>query len=58
MIVGSVYGWPAVADAPMDWAEFQMARQLLAEERVGRHVRAAGYAEDDEFTAAKRLLRG
>lgn len=40
----------------MDWTEFQLARQLLAEERVGRNVRAAGEDEDDAFAAARAAL--
>ena len=40
----------------MDWAEFSAARQLLAEERVGRNVRAADTAEDEAFEAARAAL--
>ena len=36
----------------MDWSEFQLARQLLLEERVGRPLRAERSAEDAEYDAA------
>lgn len=40
----------------MDWAEFGMARQLLAEEALGRFVREAASLEDAEFSAAKSAM--
>jgi len=42
----------------MDWPTFQLARQLLGEERVGRRLRAPMDAEDAAFEAAKEALRG
>ena len=56
MIVGYHFGWAAVADRPMDWEEFQMARQVLAEERVGTRVRSAQAEEDAEFAAVRDAL--
>lgn len=40
----------------MDWAEFQMARQLLAEETLGRVVREVASLEDAEFAASKSAM--
>ncbi len=54
--MASRYGWSAVSDEPMDWTEFSIARQLLAEERVGTRVREAEAAEDAAFAAAKAAL--
>lgn len=42
----------------MNWAEFAIARQLLAEETIGRAVRRAEAAEDEEFAMARRMLGG
>lgn len=56
MIVGRYFGWSAVSREPMNWTEYHLARQLLAEDTVGRHARAAEGAEDAEFAAAKALL--
>ena len=42
----------------MTWQEFAAARQLLAEETVGRVLRQAEAAEDAEFNASMRALRG
>ena len=56
--MASRFGWPAVSDRPMDWAEYQAALLLVAEERVGRASRQAGQAEDDEFAQAQRALSG
>lgn len=41
----------------MNWAEFQRARLLLAEERVGSRVRAHDRGELDQDAASKDLLR-
>lgn len=51
MIVASQFGWSAVSREPMDWTEYHLARQLMAEERVGKHQRAAVAQEDAEFSA-------
>ena len=51
MIVASQYGWSAVSREPMDWTEYHLARQLLAEERVGKYQRAAKAEEDADFSA-------
>jgi len=40
----------------MDWDEFQMARQLLLEERVGKHVREAKAQEDAEFLSTRSAI--
>jgi hypothetical protein len=40
----------------MDWIDYHLARQLLAEERVGKRVRQAESDEDAEFAATKALL--
>ncbi len=40
----------------MSWAEYQAARTLLAEERLGSRVRQAEAAEDVAFAAARTLL--
>ena len=56
MIVAAQFGWSAVSDQPMDWEQFQRARQLLAEERVGRHLRQAGAIEDNDFAASRAAL--
>ena len=56
MIVGYHYGWSAVSDRPMDWEQFQMARQILAEERVGTKLRSAQQDEDSEFAAVRDAL--
>ena len=42
----------------MNWAEFAVARQLLAEETVGRAVRRIEAAEDSEFDMALKALGG
>ena len=52
MIVGLEFGWSAVSREPMDWADFQLARQLLAEVQVGRKLRSAVAEEDDAFAAS------
>lgn len=41
----------------MNWSEFQKARLLMAEERVGTRVRNEQTAEVDSFEATKTLLR-
>lgn len=41
----------------MDWEEFCAARQVLAEERVGSHVRAAQDAETAQVEETKALIR-
>lgn len=41
----------------MSWPEYRAARQLLAEERLGKRVREVKAEEDDEFAAARRALR-
>jgi hypothetical protein len=41
----------------MDWDDFQLARQLLLEERVGVRVRGAVAEEDAEFAAAASAIR-
>jgi hypothetical protein len=56
VIVASQFGWSAVSDQPMTWDQFQRARQLLAEERVGKRLRQPAYAEDEDFAAAQALL--
>jgi hypothetical protein len=56
VIVASQFGWPAVSDRPMDWEQFNRARQLLAEERVGKRLRQVEAAEDDDFAAARAAL--
>ena len=59
MIVGSEFGWSAVSDEPMTWDDFQIARQLLAEQRVGRRIRQIEAEEDAAFDAVKaQLSRG
>jgi len=40
----------------MTWAEFATARQLIAEERVGRLLREVQAQEDAKFTAAKKAI--
>lgn len=40
----------------MTWAEFAGARQLLAEESVGRVLREVERLEDDVFARSKRNL--
>lgn len=42
----------------MTYEDFAYARQLLAEERLGRNVRQVQAQEDDDFTAAVRALGG
>lgn len=58
MIVGARFGWSAISDSPMDWEQFQRARQLLAEERVGRLIREAEATEDAAFAASREAMRG
>lgn len=41
----------------MNWVEFQLARQLLAEEKVGKRVRASQREELDEDERSNALLR-
>jgi len=40
----------------MDWVQFARARQLLAEETLGRNIREAAGLEDAEFNAAKSAM--
>lgn len=40
----------------MSWPDFLLARQLLAEERVGARVREASHEEDGDFAAAASIL--
>lgn len=40
----------------MTWREWQYARQLLAEESAGRHVRAAQAEEDEAFQRSQKAL--
>lgn len=40
----------------MDWHEFDIARRLLAEERVGTRVRQVEAEEDADFAAARQAL--
>ena len=40
----------------MTWAEYNAARQLIAEERVGTRAREAGRTEDAVFSAAAAAL--
>lgn len=42
----------------MTWAEFCGARQLLAEEMVGRVVREAQRVEDETDAHARKMLGG
>lgn len=42
----------------MNWQQFAAARQLLAEETVGRVLRQAEEAEDAAFNASIQALRG
>ena len=51
MIVASQFGWSAVSREPMDWTEYHLARQLLAEERVGKFQRAHKAEEDNAFSS-------
>lgn len=41
----------------MSWDEFQKARLVMAEERLGTRVRAGQSAEIDSFEQSKALLR-
>jgi hypothetical protein len=41
----------------MTWEEFAVARQLLAEETLGRAVRRVEAEEDAAFAAAARYLK-
>lgn len=56
MIVAAQFGWSSVSDVPMDWVQFQRARQLLAEERVGRRLRQVEAAEDQTFAASRAAM--
>lgn len=40
----------------MDWETFQMARQLLTEEVLGRRVRGAVAAETADFQASLQAM--
>ena len=40
----------------MSWRDFLLARQYLAEERVGRRIRQVEAEEDAAFEAAKAAL--
>jgi len=42
----------------MNWTEFATARQLLAEETLGRAIRRIEAAEDSEFADAVKALGG
>lgn len=39
----------------MTWPEYMAARQLLAEEQVGRHVRAEQAAEDAKVQSLRKV---
>lgn len=41
----------------MTWRQWTAARQLLAEEQLGIHARAAQHAEDAQFTASLAAAR-
>lgn len=41
----------------MSWQQFSVARQLVAEERLGTRVREAAAREDDAFARAATALR-
>lgn len=41
----------------MTWDRFAVARQLIAEERLGSGVREVARAEDDAFARASRNLQ-
>lgn len=41
----------------MNWVEFSLSRLLLAEERVGKRVRAAQQEELDEDERSTKVLR-
>jgi hypothetical protein len=56
VIVAARFGWSSVSDVPMDWVQFSRARQLLAEERVGRRLRQVEAAEDNDFAASRAAL--
>lgn len=58
MIIGLEYGWGAVSDRPMDWAEFRAARLLLAEGKLGWRVREQERDEDEAWAELKRATRG
>lgn len=40
----------------MSWTDFALARQLIAEERIGTAVRRAQSSEDAAFSAAAKHL--
>lgn len=41
----------------MTWEQFRAARQVLAEVRVGRHLRADAQRQDDSFDRNLALIR-
>ena len=41
----------------MNWAEFRLARLLLAEERVGSRIRQADQADLEDEDRSKDILR-
>lgn len=41
----------------MTWPEFAAARQLLIEERVGKHARQAQETEDAKFSATAQAIQ-
>ena len=57
MIVARHYGWGAVTERPMDYGEFLLALQLLAEERTGTKVRDAKRQEDAQFAKSQEALK-
>lgn len=57
MIVARHYGWGAITERPMDYGEFLLALQLLAEERTGSKVREAKRREDSKWDSAHQALK-
>lgn len=41
----------------MTWREWHAARQLLAEEAIGKYLRASGAQEEAEYQKTAALLR-
>ena len=55
MILATRFGGFAAVDA-MTWGDYNAARQLIAEERVGTRARASAALEDAAFSAARQAL--
>jgi hypothetical protein len=57
IIVAAEYGWDAIAGPHrMNWKQFALARQHLAEREVGRIYREIEAQEDAMFEASARQL--